>query len=163
VWFACNGVAVRAVSRAPLNKALGGNTRGMREFVEEYWWALAGTLITALLFATLLYSLRRPANRRRFRRNVVFAVILGAIGSGVAFIWGVSSDAYETARAYARDGPESLSRFGPVRDVSIRSFKLSSDEARYSFAVKGEKGKGVLTLFLKKDPMWRVTRVESTE
>jgi hypothetical protein len=133
----------------------------MFEFIEEYWWAIAGTLIGSLVLARLLHAFQLSENRQKFRRYIFFVVILAGIGGTVAFTMGISSDAYDIARTYARVGPETASQFGVVKDVSMRSFHLQSDEARYSFVVEGEKGKGMLTLFLKKDPAWRVVRVES--
>ena len=89
--------------------------------------------------------------------------MLGVLGGGIAFAWGLSSDAYKVAKAHAETAPEAISRFGPVKGVSIRSFHLRSENARYSFSVEGEKAKGVITLLLQKDPEWRVVRVESSE
>lgn len=135
----------------------------MLNFFLNYWYIIAGSLIGLIAFVWFWRAMRLPQFRQKLQKTVMIGAVVGLLGGGVAFWWGLNSDAYKIAKAYAEEAPESTSRFGSIRDISTRSFEIQGEKARYSFAVDGEKTKGILTLYLQKDPAWRVVRVESSE
>ena len=98
--------------------------------------------------------------RVSFKRWVITGALIGALGIAAAWVIALQSDACAIALSHAKQSPEVNSRFGEVRDLSLRSFQLTFDTAEFRLAVDGAKAQGAVVLTLQKDSEWRVYKTE---
>jgi hypothetical protein len=100
---------------------------------------------------------RTPAQKAK--QWLAISVAVGATVLVGGWEWVLNSEPYAVASTSTRSSPEVAKSLGPVKDISLRTFNISLDDAYFRMAVEGANAKGTVTVSLKKDPAWRVDQV----
>ena len=104
-----------------------------------------------------------PWRKSGFLPWLGFSALIGILAIGGIWIWVINSSAYEAASEYARRSPDFTNRFGEIRDISLRSFKVSTSDASFRMRIGGVRSSGTVIVYLKDHGGWKVEKAAFDE
>jgi hypothetical protein len=94
----------------------------------------------------------------KYLKNILITILLLVLVCGGIYIWTIRGTSYKYSLEFIRQNKQIVEAIGEVKTLRLsffgKSFVTANDKdgyAKYTIIVQGEKGKGVVSLKLKKD------------